>query len=425
MNGVRELRTDTQAVLLLCGYFGRAGDGTVKPLAGGEYSRLAKWLIERKRRPADLLEMAESELEDLVEAKLDPSRVRMLLQRGAALALAAEKWLRSGLWVISRSDDAYPKRLKKLLGIDAPPILYGAGDVQLLLSGGLAVVGSRNASESSLEFARAVSGRCGVEGLAVVSGGARGIDSAAMQAAGEAGGVVLGVLAEALLQAIRNRHNRIGIEARKLVLVSPFYPEAGFNAGNAMARNRCIYALADYALVVQSDFNKGGTWAGATENLREGWVPVFVWRELQSAGNRELIRKGARPFDYDPRTHDSLRTYLESRTEQQESELFSRGAGETITAKQETAEYRTVPPTSTTTAPDLVARIPLDLYEEFLIRLNAVLADKPMSPKDIGKSLGLEAAQVRAWLRKAEVAGAVETRGKAKKYALVQRRLFE
>lgn len=65
----------------------------------------------------------------------------------------------------------------------------------------------------------------------------------------------------------------------------------------AMARNKLIYALADFALVVASDAGKGGTWAGAEEALKAGWVPVFVVdRPDAPEGNRLLIKRGAIPF---------------------------------------------------------------------------------------------------------------------------------
>ncbi len=418
MSDVREILSDTQAVLLLCGYFGKMAPGATKPLAAGEYGRLAKWLVERRKRPSDLLDLDDADLSAVVEAKLEPSRVRSLLKRGTALALATEKWLRSGLWILSRSDEEYPKHLKKRLGMDAPALLYGAGDPQLLLRGGLAIVGARNASEPALEFTREVAARCAAEGIAVVSGGARGIDSAAMQAAGEADGIAIGVLADGLLAAVRNRQNRVGLEAGKLALLSPFYPEAGFNAGNAMARNRCIYALADYALVVQSDLNKGGTWAGATENLREGWVPLLVRSDSSAPGNAELIRKGARLFDHDFQGRQPLRTLLDGKVNDRESaELFS---SKTV-AQEEKAKYE---PASNTPARS-VQKIPEpDLYGEFLRRLVVILGDKPMSPRDIAKSLGLEAAQAKAWLKRAVDDGAVEAKGKTKRYAIPQRQLF-
>ncbi|HRR34848.1 MAG TPA: hypothetical protein P5026_12155, partial [Kiritimatiellia bacterium] len=57
----------------------------------------------------------------------------------------------------------------------------------------------------------------------------------------------------------------------------PYYPEAGFSVGTTMGRNKLIYALADYGLVVSADFKKGGTWEGAQEELRrKPGRPVFV-----------------------------------------------------------------------------------------------------------------------------------------------------
>ena len=62
------------------------------------------------------------------------------------MALALERWQRAGLWVISRGDAAFPKQLKRQLKHAAPPILYGAGSQDLLDMGGLAIIGSRDAS---------------------------------------------------------------------------------------------------------------------------------------------------------------------------------------------------------------------------------------------------------------------------------------
>ena len=79
-----------------------------------------------------------------------------------------------------------------------------------------------------------------------------------------------------------------------LCLVTPYHPEAGFSVGAAMGRNRLIYTLADYAIVVASDAETGGTWAGATEALKNNWLPVFVWEHGQMPeGNKLLLQKDA------------------------------------------------------------------------------------------------------------------------------------
>lgn len=141
----------------------------------------------------------------------------------------------------------------------------------------------------------------------LVSGGARGIDQAAMRGTLEAGGTVAGVLADSLERAALNREHRSFLMDGKLVLVSPFDPMAGFNVGNAMQRNKLIYALADAALVVSSDYEKGGTWAGAVEQLEKlRLVPVYVRSNGEnSKGLEALRRKGALSWP-DPGTPEAL-----------------------------------------------------------------------------------------------------------------------
>jgi predicted Rossmann fold nucleotide-binding protein DprA/Smf involved in DNA uptake len=72
-------------------------------------------------------------------------------------------------------------------------------------------------------------------------------------------------------------------------------PDAPFSAGSAMNRNKYVYSLSMSAFIVASDFNKGGTWAGAVENMKNDWVKSFVFKSEKYSGNMELIRKGARP----------------------------------------------------------------------------------------------------------------------------------
>ena len=111
----------------------------------------------------------------------------------------------------------------------------------------------------------------------------------------EAGGKAAGVLADSLERAALNRDHRNYLRDGQLVLLSPYDPQAGFNIGNAMQRNKLIYALADAALVVQSDYGKGGTWAGAIEQLEKlHLVPVYTLPHAQEDVAFEYLgKKGA------------------------------------------------------------------------------------------------------------------------------------
>lgn len=285
----------TQAVLLLTARFSRTAAGDPRPLTPTEWGRFALWLKEQGLTPEALLAADPSGLlAGWRDEKAPAERILALLARSPALALALEKWQRAGLWVVTRSDPDYPARLKKHLKNTSPPLFFGCGNRQLLNRGGLTVVGSRNAAPGDLDFARRLGGDAAAEGCSIISGGARGIDESAMSGALEKEGTVVGVLADRLLAAATSAKYLPALMARNLVLVSPFNPEAGFEVGNAMARNKYVYCLADAAVIVHSG-TKGGTWSGALETLKQGWVPVWVKpTEDPQAGNAGLVAKGAR-----------------------------------------------------------------------------------------------------------------------------------
>lgn len=294
---------NTQAILLLTGPLLAGAREEAPVLTFTEYNRLARLLREWQKQPADLLGREAPALLDHCAAPFGRSRVEALLARGVLLGQVVDRWYERALWVISRADPQYPRRLKARLKESAPLLLYGCGEVALLEGGGLAVVGSREADEERLRFAGEVGRLAAQAHLPVVSGGAKGVDRAAMWGALEAGGTAVGVLADSLERAALARGNRQALLAERLVLVSPYDPAAGFHVGHAMQRNKAIYALADAGLVVSSDLEKGGTWAGAIEQLtRLCLVPVFVRNGPDaSAGNAALLAQGARPW---PDLHD-------------------------------------------------------------------------------------------------------------------------
>jgi predicted Rossmann fold nucleotide-binding protein DprA/Smf involved in DNA uptake len=271
-------------------------DELVKPLTHTEYIGLAKWLHEHEMRPSSLLEgKLRENLHSYVGIGLD--RLSKLLARGVSISFARERWERAGIWIISRADSNYPTRWRKRLKNRAPALLFGAGNYKALDMGGLGIVGSRNISDAVESFVIELAEKAARNNINIISGGARGVDSIAMQTATNAQGKSLGILADSLLKAIVRRDSRTGIENGSLTLVTPFSPEAGFNAGNAMSRNKLIYASSDFVVVAQTDKGKGGTWAGATECLNNRWAPVLVQSRHPSEGLEALISKGAQSMD--------------------------------------------------------------------------------------------------------------------------------
>ena len=296
---IEPLTPNTQAILLLTApLIAGRGETSCDLLSLGEYNRLARILREKQKQPADLLGPDANELIELCAQPFGRARFDALLGRGFQLSQAVERWNARAIWVISRADARYPKRLKSRLKEDAPPLLYGCGEIALLEKGGLAVVGSRHVDDELISFTEHV-GRISAEAhRSIVSGGAKGIDRAAMHGALLAGGDVAGVMADSLERAALARDNREPLMEGRLVLVSPYDPAAGFNVGHAMQRNKLIYAFADAGLVVTSDFEKGGTWAGAIEQLeRLHFVPVFVRNGTNAGkGNAALLHRGGKPW---------------------------------------------------------------------------------------------------------------------------------
>lgn len=402
------LTEDTKAIILLCGVFGK--DRGVKPLTHAEYSLLVRWLLASKLRPSDLLEK-EYAVEASNETGIEIQRLKSLINRGANLGFAVEEWQRSGIWIISRSDDDYPSRLKKHLKDKSPSLLYGAGDRRLLKGGGIGIVGSRNVDPQGEVFTRKVAELCARNQMPVVSGAARGVDQISMNTALDAGGLTIGVLADNLLRKSVERNSRYAIAEERLLLISPYNPNARFTVGTAMGRNKLIYAMADYGLIVSADYKKGGTWAGAEEELkREKSKPVFVRiGENTPAGNNQLLELGAMPWP-EPIDQDGFERQLIDSAKgsnaiqiQKNLSLFDYQEGhlsQEFKEKQSVSEpidqNRSVVYNDQNQSPPESKSV----YEAVL----PVIIDKmkkPITPEDLAKTLDVSKTQLNSWLKKA------------------------
>ena len=281
---------DSLATVLLVG---RLRDEPIEPLKASEF-----WgLCDQVAKPSALLGLGTEQLgsEHGLAGDL-ASRVVGLLDRATAMAFELERLGQAGISVLTPFDDHYPGRFAERLGAAAPVLLYAAGAVELLDRPGLGVVGSRKVSPEGAEVAASAAERAARLQRPLVSGGARGVDRTAMNAAFDADGPVIGVLAESLARKLRNADMRRAIHEGRTVMCTPYSPEAPFTAGNAMGRNKLIYALSDLTLVVAAEVETGGSWSGAVETLRRGFGRVAVWRGPgEGPGNALLEDRGAVP----------------------------------------------------------------------------------------------------------------------------------
>jgi DNA processing protein len=416
------LTPNTQAILLLTAPLvaGR-GDLSAKLFSLGEYNRLARLLREKQKQPADLMASDAGNLVSLFAQQFGRERLEALLGRGFLLSQALERWTARSIWVISRADSSYPKRLKTRLKEDAPPLLYGCGDLGLLEKGGLAVVGSRHVDEALISYTEGIGKLAAEAHRALISGGARGIDRAAINGALQSGGEAVAVMSDSLERAAVAQENREPLMDHRLALVSPYDPAAGFNVGNAMQRNKVIYAIADAGLVVTSDFEKGGTWAGAIEQLEKfHFVPVFVRNGNHAGrGNSALIHHGGLPWP-NPQSADELARVLvaafESMAAEPKQETLSFALHEQPSSDQaKNAEgFRPVPQPEQglNEAKLFPAQVLLDAVRDILKRELTVAKTETA----IAELLDVSKTQAKAWLTKLVEEGAVEKTGKPVRY---------
>jgi predicted Rossmann fold nucleotide-binding protein DprA/Smf involved in DNA uptake len=415
-----QLTPQAQAIMLLTVSFGQTNQQDIKPLSNGEWARFAGWLKDRGLEPASLLSgNLDSLLDGWVDRAISFSRIQGLLRRGTALGLVVERWERAGIWILTRSDPSYPERIKRHLRLNSPAILFGCGNRDLLNEGGVAVVGSRDASEEDLAFAETLGRDAAHQGHTIVSGDARGIDQRSMSGALECGGNAVGVVADNLVRSATAAAYRKRIMSGRLTLISPFNPEVAFNVGNAMARNRYIYCMADSAVVVSCTPDKGGTWNGALENLKAAWVPLWVKRtNAGESGNAELVRRGAQWLPDMVTSLDTLQVYSPRIVDRDEPSELTTSFPSTHAPKAPEANRQPTAPARPSVQPDTSGTASAsagvssaggssphtaaaDFYGLFTAKLIAITAAAPMTTDEIGACMGLEKSQVNAWLRRA------------------------
>ena len=167
------------------------------------------------------------------------------------------------------------------------------------------------------------------------------MDSIAEKAAVESGSAAISFVADSLISKIRKKEILDAIVNRKCLLLSDVRPDVGFSAARAMNRNRYIYASSYGTFVVASDYNKGGTWAGATEAMKNEWTKVLVWNHGGYEGNRRLIEKGAVPYELSEAPVFELLTRKEEKFQQVDLFSFAKEMAETKAEEADQAASET------------------------------------------------------------------------------------
>ena len=211
-------------------------------------------------------------------------RIVALLQEEMLLSHYVRQGQKRGCVPLTRVSEKYPQTLRRRLRLEAPGSLWAKGDLDILQTPAISLVGSRNLQEENREFAREVGRQAALQGYTLISGNARGADREAQDSCLQWGGKVISVVADRLQDQ--------KAEENILYLSEDGY-DLPFSGYRALSRNRVIHALPTGGVfVAQCGLKTGGTWSGTEKNLRHNWSPVFCFDD-QSKSQQELCARGA------------------------------------------------------------------------------------------------------------------------------------
>lgn len=202
---------------------------------------------------------------------------------------------KSGTRILTRDDQDYPANLKNIY--DPPIVLYVKGRIIPRDSCGIAVVGSRRATYYGLQAAGSFAGDLAERGFTVVSGLARGIDSAAHRGALKAGGRTIAVIGSGFMNIYPEENERLAQDiAKNGAVISEFSLNTLPLRQNFPRRNRVISGLSLGVLVVEAARNSGAliTADFALEQGREVFALPGKIDSGTSFGTNALIKQGAK-----------------------------------------------------------------------------------------------------------------------------------
>lgn len=254
-------------------------------------------LIQKLGDAKAVFEASESDL--LATGLVEPQNViQFISKRSLKLPEKIEKFcMLNSVNLISIYDEAYPKALKEIH--DPPLVLYVRGQIPKAPYA-IGIVGSREASHYGLKAANVFASGLASEGIPIISGGARGIDTSAHEAALRAGGTTVAVLGCGIDIAYPASNQKLFQRIAECgAVISEYPPGTEPRALNFPARNRIIVGLSRGVIVAEAARKSGALITAhiAADEGREVYcVPGNIF-DGTSVGCHELIRKGAKLVD--------------------------------------------------------------------------------------------------------------------------------
>lgn len=218
----------------------------------------------------------------------------------------------NGVQILAYTDAAYPQSLQNLS--DKPLVLYVKGELPQA-NYALAIVGSRRCTEYGVRAAACFAQAMTREGIPIISGGAKGIDTAAHEACLQAGGVTVAVLGCGLDIVYPSENAKLFARiAERGALVTEYPPGVPPAAANFPARNRIIVGLSQAVLVAEAGKRSGAVITAniAADEGREVYcVPGNIF-DGSSIGCHDLIRTGAKLVDMPQDILDDKRSWQQA-----------------------------------------------------------------------------------------------------------------
>lgn len=235
----------------------------------------------------------------------------------------------AGICILQPSHPDFPRHL-----LEIAPMLFIKGQPRLLTSDGIAIVGARDVSDEGIRAAQTIAAGLARDGINVISGYARGVDTEAHLSALASDGTTTIVLPHGITGLRRKKALRNFNWERNVLAVSQFAPDAKGLARNAMTRNRLICALSKAVVVIESGAKRNtegklsGTFNTGLTAL-EMELPLFVLDptsfEKPPQGNIDLIRLGGRKLNPRDGARDILRHLkATSPKERNDSEVYAK-----------------------------------------------------------------------------------------------------
>lgn len=212
-----------------------------------------------------------------------------------------------GINLLTWDSEDYPANLLK--ADDAPPMLFLVGTISPADERAVAVIGTREPSERSIELAQRLAREFAGRGFTVVSGLALGIDAAAHEGALEANGRTLAVLGSGVRQIHPRSHRPLAERiAESGGLLSELHPNTPVQGRNLMARDRIISGLSLAVVVVEAGLDSGSLDTASRAKKQERLVLAVPG----SPGTDELISEGAVAIDPEAFDIDALCEQIDS-----------------------------------------------------------------------------------------------------------------